>query len=918
MQGICWICHEDSDKSVIRNACSCHGNTGAAHVDCLNRWVLGSGASKRYHYGSEFDDEPQLEGISEGAFIDSDAEGPEDDGTAQLHPHCQVCGEMYTVKCAQLVHADNIPPEGSNGLLLLGFLMRRLLLPLGGKIALAMAAMSMAFIILPWLYGFVFLFAHGSQLCLQQRVLQAIPFVRPSAPSANPCTKSIFFRSDVALSSYHASRMEMCNITNTSTEGICPVAFPLLECETGHVLPFALLLESVSFYLQWVPNGASQILRLSEALTWSHDDVFYFEDGLGYSKPSHGWMFWAVVAKPWIIGLVTALVYRAMAHNFLGFIRFIRQYHTRNGRRDVAAYFPFLDLEEDTRKPTPSPREMTTFAIHDTNRLPGPPLLLRFMSRIEEILDLCDCSRLTVLDPKSSSIVSVIETLVVKRLAIEVFIVCCWWYTLISCPESWLPAIVVVVSVSLSIRILKPPILRASRRYFDPFAYILRWGPESHSSDVLVWYCAYVGEVVVFWLVLPIIGGFVVQQAAAPYFAIEYPLSQVLQGDTSKFYIPSLGLTLWYFVLGNLYLLILIEVEGRIVMPLFAPGIHLYFMRAVNFSSSKVNKRLLMGWKFVFCHIYDADPLFMIWELCTTGTCELVALFCFLRTPCVMMEFASGLLPNGAVSTMSKPPSSSDLICVSSANCFVSSVFTWHNVVAAILMVQLVCCVTSVYPIQRVFLTVAYPLSDFLGTTLGSCPALFDERRRTILRQWLTESTSETLEERMPQVPLSQMQSMRDNEIYQRGGWRLRLQCFCVGAIFLLSGCVLLWSPSIVCWVFLAPLLESTGLESRAITALSALLTPFFVYDPKLFAIAGAMAAAILVSVPLCVVEMIWYAMSKVMSLSAAENGAPKATRSQLQPPQRCGLLRWTWVKYLLRCAIERDQQLSPSVVSKH
>ena len=553
---------------------------------------------------------------------------------------------------------------------------------------------------------------------------------------------------------------------------------------------------------------------------------------------------------------------------------------------------------------------MTVFAIHDNPQLPNPPLLLRLLDKADDVLQHCDCLGLI----SQSSKLSALFTFVFQRMAVEVFIVTAWWFTLVSCPESWIPAIVVLSSVSLSIRALKPPILQPSRRYFDPFAYILQWGCESHSTDVLVWYCAYVGEVIVFWLVLPVLGGFVVQQALAPYFANYYPIGELLQGDVSVFYLPSLGMVLWYFIVGNLYLLVLIEVEGRVVMPLFAPGIHLYFMRAVNFNSSKINKKLLMGWKFVFCHIYDSDPLFMVWELFTTGVCELAALYCFLRTPCIMTGLLAQLLPN-LVDVVASPPDYSQVVCTTGFGCFFDSSVSWHNGLVVMLAIQLICGITSVYPIQRVFLGVAYPLSEFIGGLFGINHILFNEERRAIVRQWLGEETLEGLDGRLPQISLNQMPSMRDNEAYQQGGWVLRLQCLGVGALFLVTGCIIMWTPIVTSWALLAPLLTSAGLESRAIAALSALLTPFFIYDPKMFVVAGAMSGAVVVSIPLCLLEIIWHAVGRLrlpsMPTSSSQN------RSQMVAPPRCTLLRWTWAKYLLRCAIERGQQFSSTVVSK-
>ena len=338
----CWICHEESEAPLLTHLCRCHGNMGSAHPKCINRWALGTVGVKT-RFGSDFDDIPTLDNFQEGAFVDSDLEVADDDGDhLRNHPNCSICGEAYQIKCVQMVREDNIPLDGSNALHLLAFLVRRLLLPLCGRLLLVTTAVSLLYIALPWIYGLVFTFAHGSRACIHQRALKNVPFIRFPPLMSDICTGSQYFRGDVVLSAHHAFQLDTCNQTATLDEkGTCPVAFPLLECDPIHAFPFVLFYQAVQFYWQWIPSDQLPIVRLLEAIAWAHDDVFYFD---GHYQSTRSWqnIIWLSVLKPWCIGLVAAISYRAMSRNFVSFIQFIRQYHTRNGRRSVPRYFPKL------------------------------------------------------------------------------------------------------------------------------------------------------------------------------------------------------------------------------------------------------------------------------------------------------------------------------------------------------------------------------------------------------------------------------------------------------------------------------------------------------------------------------------------------------------------------------------------------
>ncbi|KEG13819.1 putative Zn-finger protein [Trypanosoma grayi] len=155
--------------------------------------------------------------------------------------------------------------------------------------------------------------------------------------------------------------------------------------------------------------------------------------------------------------------------------------------------------------------------------------------------------------------------------------------------------------------------------------------------DIALWFSTYIVEMVMFSLLMAICGGIVVHLALAPHL-VSFPTSL-----EAFFEGLSLLRLILYWMIGTACSMILMQVETKIIVPLFAPGVDLFFIRSVDLN--------LDGdaayWGFILAQIYDADPLRVCVDFVRMSLIELTALYMFLAAPLAIVFALHRLIMSG-------------------------------------------------------------------------------------------------------------------------------------------------------------------------------------------------------------------------------------------------------------------------------
>ena len=131
---------------------------------------------------------------------------------------------------------------------------------------------------------------------------------------------------------------------------------------------------------------------------------------------------------------------------------------------------------------------------------------------------------------------SPLRGMVLRRWCVEVFNI--WfWFSIVSVPEVWFIGAVAIIALVVGMRIFLPPRALKSKlaRFTEPFLAI----PNCTKYDTMVWFASYIGDVIVFTLLLPIVGGFMMQYAAGPFLAMLCPFFPSFAYGTHQFAFPS-------------------------------------------------------------------------------------------------------------------------------------------------------------------------------------------------------------------------------------------------------------------------------------------------------------------------------------------------------------------------------------------
>ncbi|EKF33019.1 Zn-finger protein, putative [Trypanosoma cruzi marinkellei] len=162
-------------------------------------------------------------------------------------------------------------------------------------------------------------------------------------------------------------------------------------------------------------------------------------------------------------------------------------------------------------------------------------------------------------------------------------------------------------------------------------------------TDIVLWFITYLTELVLFSIPMTTCGGIVVHFAVSPYF-LTFPAS--LSAFADELTITRL---LAYWLVGSFCSMILLHVETAIIVPLFAPGVELYFVRSVDLNLEDDT----VYWKFVLAQVFDTDPLGVSIDFIRFCCIEMSLLYAFLATPLYVMFAAHEvMMGDGANSTL--------------------------------------------------------------------------------------------------------------------------------------------------------------------------------------------------------------------------------------------------------------------------
>ncbi|CCW67346.1 unnamed protein product [Phytomonas sp. Hart1] len=181
--------------------------------------------------------------------------------------------------------------------------------------------------------------------------------------------------------------------------------------------------------------------------------------------------------------------------------------------------------------------------------------------------------------------------------------------------------IFVATWVLWQIWIPKREIQNPRRRYEE---VIERLG-DLTSTEVMFLYMTYVLETLLFSFILPIIAGVVVHYGTAP-FLVKTP-------DSLSSFMTALNIykIVGYWVIGMLCSLVLMATMYNVILPLFAPGVELFYIRSVDFRSLDTHTLRL---NLMFTRVFDVGPSQLVLDFFGILIFEMGALLFFIAMPC--------------------------------------------------------------------------------------------------------------------------------------------------------------------------------------------------------------------------------------------------------------------------------------------
>ncbi|CCW59675.1 unnamed protein product [Phytomonas sp. EM1] len=145
------------------------------------------------------------------------------------------------------------------------------------------------------------------------------------------------------------------------------------------------------------------------------------------------------------------------------------------------------------------------------------------------------------------------------------------------------------------------------------------------SAEVTFLYVTYVFEMLLFSFILPIIAGVVVHYGTAP-FLVKIP-------DSFSSFLEGLNIfkVVGYWIMGTLCSLILMKTMHNIIVPLFAHGVELFFVRSLDFRSLDTSTVRL---NLMFARVFDVRLSHVVSDFLAVLIFEIGALLFFISVPC--------------------------------------------------------------------------------------------------------------------------------------------------------------------------------------------------------------------------------------------------------------------------------------------
>lgn len=196
---------------------------------------------------------------------------------------------------------------------------------------------------------------------------------------------------------------------------------------------------------------------------------------------------------------------------------------------------------------------------------------------------------------------------------------------LLRTPVGVLLGVAALIACAIYIRRTFPrrTVLNPRQRLDEVVAGALSSPDAVTEADKALWYVGFASQMLLFSFCMPILAGLVARYATAPFLAsAPESLAALLATLTA----PRLVL---YWGIGTFGAVVLMQMESKLMVPLFGPGVDLFFIRAVDLDTSVER----YYYDLILAQIYDTDPLGIMWDFVRIVSVELLALAIFLAMP---------------------------------------------------------------------------------------------------------------------------------------------------------------------------------------------------------------------------------------------------------------------------------------------
>ena len=451
-----------------------------------------------------------------------------------------------------------------------------------------------------------------------------------------------------------------------------------------------------------------------------------------------------------------------------------------------------------------------------------------------------------------------------------------------------LASFLVAVGLAIYLRLVHPPpkVTNKALRFHEATAAKL----QASAMQVRLWFTTYILDIVAFSIILPIVGGYVVHYGGSGFIVEPDGLARVViawmgsfadgtakvmsgdatlsEGAASCFsglielggaflaesllvmsgeppsiaaLVPGLLELAMHWLMGTICVITLVRYESLIILPLFAPGVDFFFIRAIDLTYQDEEETLC--WSLVLTQVYDADPFRVLTDLARLVLVECSALAVFVRFPVVATYTLFGYvfpaslsainlpLPFGTMHYASHEPANNSSSSTMIADGGYGDIM-WNATLIHFFIFG--CAVTSLatFPAQRIQLYVLRPAVHALGTMMGLRDFLFEKDRLDVLDDWLDNKDADTLV--MPYVPPDVMCVRRERRLpSSEQPYFLKVRMIAYSVCFLALSTTLSWTPV----VLFATAIMYVSQHSATIICCS-LALPFLFWSPRLFFLA--------------------------------------------------------------------------------